>query len=282
MTSQVRDPLLTPAGAMSMNTVKYGIRDKAIIDVGVDESSEVVYYSPAVSEDKLNLAVKLKFDGFDRNRVQEWIGAVGDVASLPSFIAGGALAGPVGSASGQAIVRAVEGGGRASRQRGRPSNRCESMVALEWDLNINRRTLLKAEAGWFLLYPKTKESSGRPAQWGSGYTSTQATSGSEVPFTVNGVDFTIGTMGRCAPRMNLIGPTAVIFPYAAVSVDGHAEFKTKLGALINHPGSGHQEGGPRFKRHHVVGRNLTDERGGSLIRRLSTFDRPQGGKTGRK
>jgi hypothetical protein len=49
VTSQVKDPLSIAAGVMSMNMAKYDVEDRAIVEVGVDAGSEVVYYKTGCS-----------------------------------------------------------------------------------------------------------------------------------------------------------------------------------------------------------------------------------------
>lgn len=227
VTSQVKDPLSIAAGVMSMNMAKYDVKDRAIVEVGVDAGSEVVFYSLAVTDDKLDIAVKLKFDGFDRDRIQKVITAGAGVAGLPAFIAGGALAGPVGAATGQAIVQAASAGATLIVSLVDRLLDAKNMVSLDWELNINRSTLPKAKAGWVLLYPETSAQSGTPGQWGSGYTSTQATAPGEVALTVNGDDFVIGDDGTLRSIKDPHTPFKGDFPYAVVSVNGHAEPKLK-------------------------------------------------------
>lgn len=227
VTSQVKDPLSVTAGVMSMNMAKYDVADRAIIDVGVDAGSVVIYYSPAATDDALNLAVNLKFDGFDRARVQKVITAAAGVAGLPAFIAGGALGGPVGAASGQALVRAASAGASLVVSLIDRLVDAKDMVSLDWELNIDNPTLPKAKAGWVLLYPETKADSGKPGQWGSGYTSTQSTKPGESSLTVNGEDFFIGDDGTLRSVDAPAEPFRGDFPYAVVSVNGRTESKLK-------------------------------------------------------
>lgn len=227
VTSQVKDPLSIAAGVMSMNMAKYDVEDRALIDVGVDAGSEVIYYSPAVTDDKLNIAVNLKFDGFDRDRIQKVITAGAGIAGLPAFIAGGALAGPVGAASGQAIVQVASAGATLIVSLVDRLLDAKDMVSLDWELNLARTTLEKAKAGWVLLYPATAEQSSTPGQWGSGYTSTQATSHGQAPLTVNSEEFVIGRDGTLRSVKDPDKPFTGDFPYAVVSVNGHAEPKLK-------------------------------------------------------
>jgi hypothetical protein len=227
VTSQVKDPLSIAAGVMSMNMAKYDVKDRAIIDVGVDAGSVVVYYSPAATDDVLNLAVNLKFDGFDVRRVQKIISAAAGVAGLPAFIAGGALAGPVGAASGQALVEAASAGASLAVSIVDRLLDAKDMVSLDWELNLNDRTHPLATAGWVLLYPETKRDSGKPTHWGSGYTSTQSSQPGEVSLTVNGDEFTIGDDGTLRSVDDPSTPYRGDFPYAVISVNGHAETKLK-------------------------------------------------------
>jgi len=227
VTSQVKDPLSIAAGVMSMNMAKYNVADRAIIDVGVGAGSVVIYYSPAVTDDVLNLAVNLKFDGFDQQRVQSVITAGAGIAGLPAFIAGGALAGPAGAATGQALVKAASAGASLVVTLINGLVDARDMVSLDWQLNINDLTLPRAKAGWILLYPETKRDSGTPGQWGSGYTSTEATSSRESTLTIDGNDFTIGDDGTLRSVDDPHTPFKGEFPYAVISVNGHKESKLK-------------------------------------------------------
>ncbi|MCU1543839.1 MAG: hypothetical protein JWM50_1704 [Microbacteriaceae bacterium] len=227
VTSQVRDPLSVAAGVMSMNMAKYDVSDRAIIDVGVDAGSVVVYYSPAATDDVLNLSVKLKFDGFDVSRVQAVISAAAGVAGLPAFIAGGALAGPVGAASAQALVQAASAGAGLVVSLVDRLVDAKDMVSLDWELNVNNPILPRATAGWVLLHPETKRDSGKPTQWGSGFTSTQSSEPGQVSLTVDGDEFTIGDDGTLRSVDDPTTPYRGEFPYALISVNGHAESKLK-------------------------------------------------------
>lgn len=152
--SAVKDPIFDAPGVVAMHWWLEQIGDREFVprDPG-KQGSKVVYHTPALSELALDVAIKLKFDSFDKALYKRWVKVGQQVASLPAFLGGAALAGGVGAAGAQALVAAGAGAANLvvevlDRQidGGDPVN-------MSWDLAIADPGKFPAQAGWILITP---------------------------------------------------------------------------------------------------------------------------------
>lgn len=140
------------AGTTAMNWWGRGLKpyDKVPLN-DASAGSDVLYYSPAESNDKLDLAVYLKFDNFDRDQWAAWLKAANKIGSLPIVIGGFVTGGPAGAATGQAIVGVTSAGSNLAIALLDRAIDGGNSIQMNASISIGRAGLLSATPGYKLL-----------------------------------------------------------------------------------------------------------------------------------
>lgn len=103
VTSAVKNPLFYDAAPLAMNYYfPKAQSEQRLKPLPTAAGSDVVFYSPGVVSDSLQVQVQMSFDRFDEQRYLRWTKAVGAVAGLPVF----AVPGPQGVGLRALIVAA--------------------------------------------------------------------------------------------------------------------------------------------------------------------------------
>lgn len=140
------------AGTTAMNWWGRGLKphDKVPLN-DASAGSDVLYYSPAESSDKLDLAVNLKFDNFDRDQWDAWSKAASKIGSLPIVIGGFVTGGPAGAATGQAIVGVTSAGSNLAIALLDRAIDGGNSIQMTTSISIERAGLQSATPGYKLL-----------------------------------------------------------------------------------------------------------------------------------
>jgi hypothetical protein len=152
VTSTAAPSQSSDAGTTAMNWWGRGLKPEAIVPLNdATSGSDILYYSPAESSDKLDLAVNLKFDNFDRDQWAAWLKAADKIGSLPIVIGGFVAGGPAGGATGQAIVGVASAGGNLAIALLDRAIDGDNSIQMTASISIRRAGLLSITPGYKLL-----------------------------------------------------------------------------------------------------------------------------------
>ena len=73
-----------------------------------ENGSGIVFYSPSVLDDSIDVQVRFAFDDFDYDTVKKWFDVAYQAAGLPVFAVATSLGGPGGAAAGKSILYFAE------------------------------------------------------------------------------------------------------------------------------------------------------------------------------
>lgn len=154
VTSRAKASGAGEAATVALNWFGENLRPRTMVPLDdASAGSDVVYYSPAESADKIELSINLKFDRFDRAQWNAWREAAAGIGSLPVVIGGFAAGGAGGAAAGQAIVGVANAG--ADLVISLLDNAIDGRdgIAMTMDVAVARPGRLVREPGFVLLFP---------------------------------------------------------------------------------------------------------------------------------
>lgn len=114
--------------------------------------SRVVYYSPAILDDALDVEVRYAYDDFDLEKYTAWLNTASQVLELPVFAVATTIGGAAGPGAGQAIMYFVKSAVRLVLSALDRRKDSDNDWFASWTINVSQAGLERARAGWVLFY----------------------------------------------------------------------------------------------------------------------------------
>lgn len=109
VTSSVKSFTTFKAQPRALNYVFSDVRGYQLLQPSPSENgSGIVFYSPSVLDDRIDVELRFAYDDFDYDKVKKWLDLAATAAGLPVFAVATSLGGPGGAAAGKTILYFAE------------------------------------------------------------------------------------------------------------------------------------------------------------------------------
>lgn len=209
--SSVRNPSLYAASPWAMHYLFHNVQaERPLLPSPSQDGSDVVFYSPAILDDALDIEVRFARDNFDPSKYEKVIGAAGK--ALPAFLVG--ALGVAGAAAAAPVIYLAE---RAAKL---VLNAVDRLVDQDndwvstWRLSIARGGFSQSRAGWYVLLDNETDAQLVAEELG------ELAGGASAEYVVRPSDGML--MYADSPNTIVAG-----IPWVTVFVDGKAEAPLK-------------------------------------------------------
>lgn len=156
--SAVRNPSLFDAAPQALHYVFDNAPGMAPLRPSpAQNGSRVIYYSPAMLDDAMDIELRYAYDDFDLEQYTKLLAASASVLELPVFAVSTTLGGAAGAGAGKAVMYFVKSAiqlvlGALDRREDDDNDWFST-----WTLNLTQAGLEPARAGWVLFYGDNRE-----------------------------------------------------------------------------------------------------------------------------